>query len=295
MALRVTNQMMANNMLYNMHSNLRRLESASERMLGKDVRRPSDDPVRVVNALALRSSLKEAEQYQSNIKNAQSWLEVTEDALGNATQVLQRARDLAVYGATDTLPRESRQALAKEVEQLRDQLGMIANTVYGDSYIFGGTKTDAAPYDNGSWQGNTREIQFEIAAGVRMTVNIPGKGLFGGDKGEGAIGVLDKLAELLDNHDTKGSEISDMIGDIDQLLDNFIATSGEIGAKVNRLELSMDRLEQSEVTLNGLLSQAEDSDLAEAIVDLRVQENVYQVTLAAGARIIMPTLIDFLR
>lgn len=293
-----------------MYSNLRRLESASERMLGKEVRRPSDDPVRVVTALGLRSSLGETEQYQSNIENAQSWLEMTEDALGNATQVLQRARELAVYGATDTLPEESREALAKEVEQLRDQLGMIANTVHGDSYIFGGTKTDKAPYilstdgngDEYIWQGNTEDIKLEIATGVEMAVNTPGKELFFGTKAgagqeetKGAIKVLDKLAKSLNDSDTKGSEISNMIGKLDKVLDNFIATRGEIGAKVNRLEMSMDRLEQSEVTFTELLSQAEDSDLAEAIMDLRIQENAYRVTLAAGARVITPTLIDFLR
>lgn len=297
--MRVTNQMMSNNLLRYIHTNLSELERAQDRLAsGREIRRPSDDPVRAVIAMGLRAGLGETVQYQSNIKDALSWLEVTEGALAGAIEVLQRARDLAVQGATDTLPQESRDALKKEVEQLKEQLGTIANTVYGDRYIFGGTKTHVPPYDNGSWQGNEDDIRFEIATGVKMPVNTPGKKLFWGDEAlgeQGAIQVLTELAESLGNSETKGSAISAKIGDIDKVLDKFIATRGEIGARVNRLEMSFERLEQTGFEQTDLLSRAEDADIARAIIDLKNRENAYRVTLAAGARIIMPTLIDFLR
>lgn len=300
--MRVTNQMISNNLLRCIHTNLSELERAQDRLAsGREIRRPSDDPVRAVIAMGLRAGLGETVQYQSNIQDALSWLEVTEGALAGAIEVLQRARDLAVQGATDTLPQESRDALKKEVEQLKEQLGTIANSVYGDRYIFGGTKTHVTPYNDdndGSWQGNEDDILFEIATGVEMPVNTPGKKLFWWDedlKKQGAIPVLDKLYDLLDNPDTKGSDISAMIGEIDRVLDSFIATRGEIGARVNRLEMSFERLEQAGFEQTDLLSRAEDADIARAIIDLKNRENAYRVTLAAGARIIMPTLIDFLR
>ena len=146
--MRITNSMLTNNLLRNMYANLRGLESAQDRLSSqKEVRCPSDDPVSVVSSLALRSDLGEVEQFQRNISDAQAWFEVTEGALGNATDVLQRVRDLAVYGATDTIPQESRQALANEVRQLQEQLIQIANTTHGSRYIFGGTRTNEAPYD----------------------------------------------------------------------------------------------------------------------------------------------------
>lgn len=297
--MRVTNQMISNNLLRCIHTNLSELQRAQDRLAsGREIRRPSDDPVRAVIAMGLRAGLGETVQYQRNIQDALSWLEVTEGALAGAIEVLQRARDLAVQGATDTLPQESRDALKKEVEQLKEQLGTIANSVYGDRYIFGGTKTHVPPYDNGSWQGNEDDIRFAIATGVEMPVNTPGKKLFWWDedlKKQGAIPVLDKLYDLLDNPDTKGSDISAMIGEIDRVLDSFIATRGEIGARVNRLEMSFERLEQAGFEQTDLLSRAEDADIARAIIDLKNRENAYRVTLAAGARIIMPTLIDFLR
>ncbi|NPV28893.1 MAG: flagellar hook-associated protein FlgL [Firmicutes bacterium] len=318
--MRITNIMLTSNFLRNMYINLKRLEEAQDRLAsGKEVRRPSDDPVRVVSSLALRSDLGEAQQYTRNIKDARTWMEVTEGALGNATEVLQRARELALYGASDTMPRESREALAREVEQLKKQLGLIANTTLGGRYIFGGTQTNKPPVGetykdvwqeeapegyvyNDSWQGNDKLIEYEIAPNVVIPVNCSNaEKLFHGleDKitGEvkpGAIAVLDKLAWFL-GENRPGSEISQCIGEIDQVIDEILATRGELGARVNRAEMALDRLQQTEIKQTELLSLAEDADIAEAIMDLKSQENVYRVSLATGARIIMPTLVDFLR
>jgi flagellar hook-associated protein 3 FlgL len=281
-----------------MYLNLRRLEAAQDQLAsGKKVRRPSDDPVRVVTSLALRSDLGESGQYTRNIKDARTWMEVTEGALGNATEVLQRARELALYGASDTLPQESREALAREVEQLRDQLGMIANTTLGGRYIFGGTRTNKPPYEGGPWAGNENEINYEIAPGVTIPVNCNGKAIFTAVAGvhDDVFQVLQNLADNLNDPAKQGSDISASVGEIDKVLDSIIATRGELGARVNRAEMALDRLQQSEVKQTELLSLAEDADIAEAIMDLKNQENVYRVSLATGARIIMPTLVDFLR
>jgi flagellar hook-associated protein 3 FlgL len=300
--LRITNSMLTNNLLRNMYTNLRGLERASDRLYSqKEIRRPSDDPVRIVTSLAMRSSLGEIEQFQKNIGDAQSWFEITEGALGNAADVLQRARELAVNGSTDTVPQESRRALVNEVTQLKEQLIQIANTTLGSRYIFGGSRTGEPPYDNG-WKGNEGKIEFQISSGVTIQVNLPGKELFGEDRvdgdensGSGAIGVLEKLAGVLNDDTKSGAEVSSVIGEIDQVLDSLIAKRGEIGAKTNRMGRALDRLGETEVSVTELLSQAEDADIAKAIIDLKSQENAYRVTLAAGARIVMPTLMDFMR
>ncbi len=292
--MRITNMMLTNNLLRNMYTNLRGLERASDRLASqKEVRRPSDDPVRVVTSLALRNNLGKVGQYQKNISDAQSWLEITEGALGNAIDVLQRARELAVNGSTDTVPQESRLALAQEVRQLKEQLIQIANTTHGSRYIFGGTRTSEPPYDGG-WKGNDGKIEFLISPEVTIQINLPGGDLFG-DENSGAIGTLEKLADLLEDDTKSGTDISPVIGELDQVLDKFIAKRGEIGAKTNRMETSLDRLSGTEISVAELLSKAEDADIAKAIIDLKAQENAYRVTLAAGARIVMPTLIDFLR
>ncbi len=315
--MRVTNTMLTNTFLRNLRFNLRRLQEAQDRLAsGKEVRRPSDDPVRVVDALALRSDLGEISQYTRNVEDAKTWLEVTDSALAEATNVLQRARELALYGANDTMPQESRQALAEEVKQLKEQLGLIANTTLGGRYIFGGTNTATEPvgsgyspvtwnweknqWENGSgWNGNKDPIEYEVSPRVTLPVNFPGMDLFhakisnGTVEEPGAIAVLQKLAEALENK--SGTEISQCVADLDKIIDKILATRGELGARVNRVEMLADRLQQSKVLQTELLSVAEDADIAEVILDLKNQENVYRACLATGARILPPSLVDFLR
>lgn len=297
--MRITNMMLTNNFTRSMQSNLRQLQIYQNRLVSqREVWRPSDDPVRVVNSLALRSDLGETNQYTTNVSDARTWLEISEGALGDATQVFHRVKELAVAGASDTLSQESRDAIALEIDQLRDQLGLIANTTHGGRYIFGGTRTNQPPYNrtDGSWQGNEQEIIYEIAPGVTMPVNCNGKAVFTGDgvTNPDAFQVLQDLADHLRNGE---SDIisSTVLSQIDQVTDNLIASRGELGARVNRTEMVVDRLMQTEVMQTELLSLAEDTDIARAIMDLKNQENIYRVTLAAGSRMIMPTLIDFLR
>ncbi|HHW39811.1 MAG TPA: flagellar hook-associated protein FlgL [Syntrophomonadaceae bacterium] len=302
--MRVTNIMLANNLLRNMWFNMERLAECQDRLSsGKEIRRPSDDPVRVAASLALRSSLGEIEQYARNVDDARTWMEVTDDALASAIEVLQTARERAVAGANGTLPQASRDAIAQEVKQLRDQLMQIANTNLGGRYIFGGTKTDKEPYvyENTSgtdingikYQGNSGDIEYEIAPKISVCVNFDGQEVFGDNNNKDVFAVLGDLYSYLKKGET--ANISASIGDIDKLVDNLIARRGELGARENRMEMSADRLSQDQVQQTNLLSQAEDADIAKAIIDLKNQENAYRTTLAAGARIIMPTLIDFLR
>ena len=74
-----------------------------------------------------------------------------------------------------------------------------------------------------------------------------------------------------------------------------MAQRAVVGARVNRLELQENRLESTRIDYTELLSKNQDADMAEVIMDLKMQENVYRASLAAGARIIMPSLVDFLR
>ena len=85
------------------------------------------------------------------------------------------------------------------------------------------------------------------------------------------------------------------IGKFDEAIDKNVTTRAEIGAKMNRLDLTQSRLEDQEINLRSLKSENEDVDIAETIMELRMQESVYQASLASGARVMQPTLLDFLR
>ena len=109
---------------------------------------------------------------------------------------------------------------------------------------------------------------------------------------EGLFSFMEDLARKIEAG--KVSETSLELGDNDVRMQELLLYRSTIGARVNRLELQESRLESTQTTYTELLSKTEDANIAEVIMQLQLQENVYQASLAAGARIIMPSLMDFL-
>jgi len=97
------------------------------------------------------------------------------------------------------------------------------------------------------------------------------------------------------NQDLLGSKFAAMISKMDAHLQNNLNIQAEIGGKVNRLELTLDRLAEDNLNFTDLLSNNEDVDMAETLIKFSAQEVVYQAALSSSSKIIQPTLLDFLR
>jgi len=289
--MRVTSRMMTNNLLKNLSDNMERLDKFNRQLsTGKKFNLPSQDPTGVARSMRLEETIGDNKQYNDNIDQALTWMQTTEDGLKNAGKILQRTRELAVYGANDSLSDTDRKAIADEVKALKKNLAAVANTKYNDKYIFSGQKTLIKPYPTASsaYQGDTNKIVREIDQGVEMNVNV------NGDFFEGILNEMQNLINDLNTGNT--SNISNTrLGNIDQDLDKVIRLRSEIGAKQNRLELTQNRLEESKIKFKKLLSENEDVDIAKTIMDLKMSENVYRASLASGARIIQPSLVQFLK
>jgi flagellar hook-associated protein 3 FlgL len=288
--MRVTNSMMINTVLRDLNNNLSKMTKSQEQLSsGRRINRPSDDPVGIVSALRLRTSLTELDQYKSNAEDASSWLDTTDSSLNESGAVLQRVRELAVSAANDYLTQTERDAIYKEVDQLKQHLVQVGNTTFAGKYIFSGTKTSTTPFDNGGgYNGDNVIFNYEIAIGVNIPINVDGQTAF-----SGAFGAIDQFLVDLTNADTMS--ISTDIGLLDLAINNQLEIRADIGAKVNRLELAINRMDAETVNLTGLLSKTEDVDAAALITRLKMQESVYNASLSAGAKIVQPTLIDFLR
>lgn len=105
--------------------------------------------------------------------------------------------------------------------------------------------------------------------------------------------MLTELQEKLVKGDSVG--VSDMLKDVDAHLQNILQIRGELGAKINMVDIMQVRLEDTTLSIKDLLSKTRDTDMGEAIMQLSTSEAVYKASLAVSARIIQPTLIDFLR
>ncbi|QHZ54714.1 flagellar hook-associated protein FlgL [Brevibacillus sp. NSP2.1] len=297
MAVRVTQTMLNNNMMRNLSNSMGRMDKLQEQLSsGMKFSRPSDDPVAASRAMFYRSSLIENEQFQRNVNEAQSWMELSDKSLEEAGTILQRVRELAVASGNGGLGADSLQAMGKEIAEIRDHLGNIVNQTVGGRYIFAGTDTLTPPYDKASDSltfTNRNEILLEVNKGIHLPINVIGADVFDfkGTDGNNVFDLLKKIVADLND----GKPVNTELGNIDQQIDKLLAERATLGARTNRIELIKGRLENEEISVTSLMSQNEDADVAQVITNLKMQENVHRAALGAGSRIIQPTLLDFLR
>ncbi|NLJ80767.1 MAG: flagellar hook-associated protein FlgL [Firmicutes bacterium] len=299
--MRITNRTMSNNLLLNLQRGMTRLERLNNQLGSKkQINVPSDDPVKAGDILRMRSTVRETEQYVRNTENALSWLDASDIVLKDVLEVIHRSKELANRGASTHLDDTSRKALADEVYQLHDSLLQLANSTHGGRYLFSGQKTQTVPFQISGgdddqlpeveYKGDGQEVEFEIGVGINMGVNMKGETLFKPifDALEGLYG------QLTDSVDPEEEQPRPM-QDLDNALDGVLRQISELGGKQNRVDLAHERLLDLSINVKKLLSDSEDLDYAEAIMHLKMEEFAYRTALSVGARIIQPSLVDFLR
>jgi flagellar hook-associated protein 3 FlgL len=303
--MRVTNNMLIQNFLKNLEMANNRMDLMQNRLTtGQAITAPSDDPVRIEISLRFKSNIASMEQWQTNASEALAILETTEGILANMTAMLQRVRELTVQGANGANSLDDRKQIANEVDQLTQQFQVLANSQVGTKYIFSGTLVDTQPMPEfGEWNGNSGEYKIEVGSNLTMAVSVNGAKLFrdplsfkGADGEEKQISFFENLLKLktsLENGDEDG--INEALTGIDAHLDNILATRAELGAKTNRMYVISEQLNSSIINLKQNLSNIQDADLAETIMEFQSIQNVYRAALAVGAQIIQPSLVDFMR
>lgn len=296
MGVRVTQNMLNSNMMRNLNSSMRNMDKLQDQLSsGRKINRPSDDPVVATRGMFYRSSLIENDQFQRNVNEAQSWMELSDKSLDEANTIMQRVRELVVYSGDGALEKSSLDAIAEEISQIKDHLGNIANQTVGGRYIFAGTDTKNAPYDYSTKQftsTNNAEIRLEMNKQIFLPINVDGQAIFNfKPNGKNIFNVLDDIVGELKT----GKDVTGQLKNLDDQINNMLAERASLGARINRIELIKDRLSNEEVNVTKLMSDNEDVDTAEVITQLKTQENVHRAALGAGSRVIQPTLLDFLR
>jgi len=302
--MRVTQGMMNSQLMANLNANNKRLDKYSDMLAtGRKLNKPSDDPVAVGYAMRYDAMLTRNDQFQRNVDDAVSQLDFLDTTLSQVNDIMKRARELAVRGADGTMSVEARKAIAGEVHQLHEQLVQAGNTQFKDRYIFNGQITDVQPYNGANSMYNETDegvIVFMMSEGTTMQVNSIGNAVFG-DKvtvgGEAtstnAFAILKTLeADLLADNQTG---INSAIGKLDTRISAVQQEWSDVGARANRVELLDNRLKDFDLNLNTLMSKTVDADIAETITNMKMAENVQRSSLSMGARIIQPTLGDFLK
>jgi flagellar hook-associated protein 3 FlgL len=293
---RITTGMTQRNILADLNRVNERLNRAQQKIASnKEISRPSDDPFNASRALALRTSMESTQQYQRNIQDALGWQETAEIALSDITDAIHRAQELVVEGSSDTSPTEARLAIAAEIDQLIESVKENANATYRGRYVFAGTATDAPPYVAGDdlYHGSPDDVERQIGPGVALPIGVLGSSFLGGGADGKLLAVLRDVSTHLKADD--GVAIRNDVALLDAKEDELLGVRALNGARQNRLDAALSRLAEVEESTLKQLSETEDADIAKTMIEFSSQQAAYQAALKAGASIVQPSLMDFLR
>ncbi|RYM05902.1 flagellar hook-associated protein FlgL [Sporolactobacillus sp. THM7-7] len=298
--MRITQNMMGNNILRQISNGYGKIADYQDQLAsGKKITRPSQDPVVAAMGISYRTDVSHVEQYLDNVTTAYKWLDSSDDALTQLNDVLSRIRDLTVQASNGTYDAAQREAMSTEIGQLTEQIITIGNTQVGGQYIFSGAdnRNPLLTKDgNGTITINQQALDhpnmnIAVNDGITTPISVDPNQVFT----ETLFGDLNDLQQSLKDSASTNEGIGSYLSRIDTHLNRVTNTQADLGALTNRIDMVKNRLGAQKTIATKVMSNNEDADYAETIINLNQQQNVYNASLSVGARIIQTSLVDFLK
>jgi flagellar hook-associated protein 3 FlgL len=288
--MRVANRTIFESVKYNLGNISEELNKANEiASTGKRINTLSDDPVGLTQSLSIQSNLANIEQMQRNISYGKSWLNASESALTSVDNILSDTKALCVQMASGTTGASQRSSAAETVQNNLEEIVALANTDVAGNYIFSGSKTDTAPFEqDGTYNGDNTAFAIKISKNSTIEIGSDGQAVFGT--------LFDTLADLkaaLQSNDVSG--IQDVIGSLDTHMDDISGKISDVGSKINRMEIKNNIFQELNLSNTENLSNIEDADMAEAIMNVSAAQLTYQAALSSSAKVMSLSLVDYLK
>jgi flagellar hook-associated protein 3 FlgL len=293
---------------------------------GLAVSKPSDDPIAAAGILKVLGQQNANTQYATNIGDGIGWLSTTDGAMTASENLIRQAKDLAIQaGNSGTATAASRDAIAKQLEGIRDDLLSQANTRFNGRSIFAGTSDASAAFATGSYDYAGATVPAGSPAGTApvnalgpvsrrigpsatdvVTVSADGMAAFGTGTSSVFAQIDTVIAALRDpGYDadtvdaTTGKTPKETVtAGIDRLgtaLTNLSAQHGVVGANYARMTSAKTQNATTATALETQRSGLQDADTTKTLLDLKTQELAYQTALQVTATVLQPTLMSFLR
>jgi flagellar hook-associated protein 3 FlgL len=334
--MRITTSMMSNKYINNLNKSAYELNKLSEKV---ETRRKfvkgSEDPVSAIKAYKLRREFRTTEIYDTNIRDVGSFLTAAETSLTEISNNLELVYTSYLKGINGTMNAETREIVAKELENLQRSILTSLNAKFEDRYVFGGTSKEEIPFtldddgktllfkglnvnkpDNKDALDNLANETINIDVGLGMTfdgnnlntdtvfnMSMSGIKFMGYGTSDGtADGIPKNLYTLIGRIKDELKDPNFSIDNITLYIDEYekqktqvLVNITDIGAKTNYLDFLKIRNEDNQFNLNKKLLEVEFEDPAESIVNFKMQEYSYNAALSMGNRILQNSFIDFMK
>lgn len=297
--MRVSTSQITRNSLFSINNAFERFDGAQRVVsTGKQLQSPSDDPAGTAQTMSFRKKLSDIEQFGRTMDQAKGFMATSDSALASVSNLARQARTLGVQGASDNISAEARQAIAGQVQNIIQQIGNIGNTTFGTRYVFAGQRTQSPPllpdgngysYVGGTAATGDSDIILDIGQGESLKVNVTGD--------QALTPLVNALAALRDHISLGDSQrvSREDLAALDTQIGNLLSSRADLGAKIQRVDVTLSRNELSKVNFTEFISKIEDADIPKAVVELQVAETAYQAALQATSRTFTNSLMDFMR
>lgn len=254
---------------------------------GTNLASPADDPHAWAQAMEVKQGLREYDSILKNISHARGWNNATEAALNRMSDLLSQAQQNAIT-ATSPSWVDKRDGLANEVDEIIKEALSIANSQWGDRYIFGGSETSSPPYSiddatgavTYSGDGEHFSVRTDRGGNGSAVVNIAGPEVFTFASGSDTLNVLNELWELREAIKSQDSTtISDKLTTLGDALSAVSKQTAITGTRLAALDERESAISVFKTNEQQELTDLAATDLTDAIVKLQQEQTVYQAAL----------------
>ena len=310
--MRITNSSMIRNHMYDVQQGLQRMDNLNKQLDSqKQINRVSDDPHKAIKIMNLNNEIKYAEKHNQNVEEVVGWMNNTDANLEEFGTLLGDIKNSILKVGNGTYSDEEMKAIQAEMNEKIKALGETLNTTHGGRYMFGGTSVDEPPVQIEEKDGvvtlklnpniNAEDLKAEISDGINMDYNVSASEIFNKD-GKNYLDSINDLSKLM-NDIANGVDVEDnkkeLLGDVKKNIDDFfnhtVDTRTKFGVKVNTAEKIKDLNDENILNMKGVLSLEQDVNYVDKFIELKSAEMIYNASIQVGAKLIQPSILDYLR
>ncbi len=301
--MRITTSMIGAQQITGLQSNVAALLQAQNTVsTGKRINVASDDPTGALGVMTTDNSLRALDQYRTNVERATSRVSTEDSVLQDLGDLVTRAKELGIAQSGDTATDQTRQVAGAEVNQLFEQIVTLANTKFGNEYLFGGDQSQTQPFTS-SGAGGTLDYTTTNPQGQRTIAVDDNQALALTHDGSQVFlntGVLDAVKSLAHSLDPTSvgygtAGIRAALKSLDDAYNSLQAVVGDAGARANRLTVTSQNLDALKTNLTTFKSSLQDVDIETAMTELTNRQIAYQGALLATSKVTGLSLTDYLR
>jgi len=307
--MRVTQSMLTDTTVMYLMRDLDQLQRTQQRIAtGRNYQLPSEAPVETTQIVHIAAEKAEAEQYRSAIDTGTGWTEMTSNVLTAIEDLLSEILDVSQAASTHAATSAEREQAAVTINALLEELVMLANRQFRGKYLFGGDETLTAPFtanyaaDGVTITGVTANPDgidgqwgFLVSDVDTVTINTPGSEVFlpnGEGSNDDVFVILQDLRYAHQTQDFDALRIEE--NRLHDAILRISSVNAKVGGTTRHLESIAEDIDAAVLSYTAQRSKLEDTDIADAIVDYNVAENIYQAALASTSRILSLSLVDFI-